>query len=231
MALKKTLHIGFSKRDMILITCLLSVVSLWSEDQVYRCELGLQGGIGYYVGDLAPYVFTHPREAAGVQFRYKFTPRWALQTKAQYQRLAFQPEEAAAYSNRALTIDATAEYNFFRLGISKYDKRIKPISPYLFIGIGAGVSNFLAEAGGSAKGFVYMPFGFGMKWNFAPHWGLNIAWQNAVCFTDYLEGKDEYGNTWSLNGNNFLNNDLLGTLTLGIVFEFARERVACRSCP
>ena len=47
----------------------------------YRCELGLQGGVGYYVGDATEYVFQDVRGAYGLQFRYKFDQRWAIQVK------------------------------------------------------------------------------------------------------------------------------------------------------
>ena len=209
----------------LLIICLLSVAAAHSQEAVYRCEYGLQGGIGYYVGELSPHIFMRPREVAGMQFRYKFTPRWALQAKAQYQRLSFRPPQAAQdYSNRLVNIDVTGEFNFFRFGIRQYDKRVKPLTPYIFLGIGAGVYNDVSRVG------VYLPFGFGLKWKFAPRWGLNLAWQQQLYFTDGLEGRDEYGNTWNLNGSDFLNNDLVSTLTLGIVFEFVRQRSACRTC-
>ena len=50
-------------------------------ERMYRCELGLQGGCGYYVGDATEYVFQDVREAYGLHFRYKFDRRWALQVK------------------------------------------------------------------------------------------------------------------------------------------------------
>ena len=55
----------------------------------YACEVGLQMGLGYYVGDATKVIFMNPREAYGAQFRYKFDLRWAIQVKAQRQRIAF----------------------------------------------------------------------------------------------------------------------------------------------
>ena len=60
---------------------------LFAQEQPYLCELGLQGGCGYYVGDAAAHIFMHPREAYGVHFRYKFTKRWAIQAKVSGQRI------------------------------------------------------------------------------------------------------------------------------------------------
>ena len=59
-----------------------------STDQPYLCELGVQGGFGYYVGDAAPHIFMNIREAYGIHFRYKFTKRWAIQAKVSGQRIA-----------------------------------------------------------------------------------------------------------------------------------------------
>ena len=53
----------------------------------YLCEIGLQGGFGYYVGDATHHIFMNPREAYGIHFRYKFTKRWAIQAKVSGQRI------------------------------------------------------------------------------------------------------------------------------------------------
>ena len=55
----------------------------------YMCEVGLQVGCGYYVGDASKMIFNNTREVFGGQFRYNFDRRWAMQIKAQRQRIAF----------------------------------------------------------------------------------------------------------------------------------------------
>ncbi|MGM9836975.1 MAG: DUF6089 family protein [Paludibacteraceae bacterium] len=202
-----------------------------ADNRAYLCELGLQAGCGYYVGDAAPHIFHHPREAYGAHFRYKFTPRWALQIKGLAHRIT-----GNAYSDRGvrldkmwetpmINIDAMAEFNFFRLGMRTYDSRIKPVTPYIFLGAGASLYgdkyNSIA---------FYIPLGFGLKWKFSERVGLNIAWQYNIYIADNLEGMPELGNTYNLNGSNILNNDLTSQLTLGIVFEFAKEKKVCRMC-
>ena len=75
------------KYIFIVVLCALSS-AIWAQnDQPYLCEIGLQAGCGYYVGDATPHIFMNPREAYGIHFRYKFTKRWALQVKASGQRI------------------------------------------------------------------------------------------------------------------------------------------------
>ena len=205
-----------------------------TQGQHFTCEIGLQGGCGYYVGDAAPHIFMNVREAYGAHFRYKFTKRWALQAKFSGQRIAgndftIRGEKLdTKWQNRLYNIDLMAEFNFFRFGsANKYDKRIRPYTPYIFLGIGVGMFN-TAEKGPAATGFV--PLGIGFKWKFHDRVGLNVAWQHNIYFTDNIEGQGVLDNKHSLNGWNWMNCDLTGMLTLGIVFEFARAKKACRIC-
>ncbi|MBR1808495.1 MAG: outer membrane beta-barrel protein [Paludibacteraceae bacterium] len=220
---------------LVLLTLfMLSTTTAHTEERPYLCEFGVQGGLSYYVGDAVPHIFMYPQYAAGAQFRYKFTPRWALQVKGQWQQIKFPaPDEQAmpvkgeTATNRIINVDVVAEFNFFRFGQKQYDTRIKPITPYIFLGVGMGLYNDYSKVG------AYLPFGFGMKWKFSPRWGLNIAWQHQLFFADNLENNElynNYPNGYRMNGSNILKNDLTSTLTLGIVFEFAKQKAVCRRC-
>lgn len=221
-------------RLIMLIICLSSVSVLHAEELRYLCEAGMQGGLSYYVGDATQHIFMNPRYAAGAQFRYKFTPRWALQVKGQWQQIKFPapdeqgtPVKGSFQENKIVSIDATAEFNFFRFGERQYDSRIKSLTPYIFLGFGMGLYNDYRQTG------AYIPFGLGLKWKFSQRFGLNIAWQHQFFFTDNLENNvlyDNYPNDYKMNGNNILKNDLTSTLTLGIVFEFGKQKVVCRRC-
>lgn len=215
---------------ILLIVFAIASVDLHAEEKVFLCELGVQGGLGYYAGDATKHIFQNIQPAYGAQFRYKFDYRWALQLKGQGASIKFPLQDAAGNTatgfgkNDMMNIDVVAEFNFFRFGARQYDTRIKPLTPYIFLGVGfSAYSNFSQYA-------AYIPLGIGLKWKFASHWGLNIAWQQQIYFADNLEGKTYYDNTADLNGSNILNNDFTSTLTLGIVFEFGRKKSACRTC-
>ena len=205
-----------------------------AQGQPYLCEIGLQGGCGYYVGDAAPHIFMNPREAYGVHFRYKFTKRWALQTKVSGQRITGNDytidgqKLSTKWENQMINVDVMAEFNFFRFGeANKYDKRIKPYTPYIFLGIGAGVYGL---NDGGTHAMAYIPLGVGFKWKFYDCIGLNIAWQHNIYMADNLECREELDNKHQLNGWNWMNCDLTGMLTAGIVFEFGRAKAPCRIC-
>ncbi len=219
-----------------------SMVQAQTEGQPFLCELGVQAGCGYYVGDASPHIFTNVREAYGVHFRYKFTKRWAIQAKASGQRItgyeyAFVVNEGPVrldtkWQNHLINVDVMAEFNFFRFGsANKYDKRIRPYTPYIFLGIGAAVYGAEGYTNGKYnKVAAYLPFGIGFKWKFHEQVGLNIAWQHNVYFADNLENRDNLADRYNMNGSNIMNCDLTGMLTVGMVFEFGRAKKACRIC-
>jgi hypothetical protein len=206
------------------------------------CELGIQGGVGYYVGESSPHIFMNPREAYGVQFRYKFTKRWAIQAKVSGQRITgneytYVVNEGpvrldSKWTNQMLNTDVMAEFNFFRFDSSnKYDKRIKPYTPYIFLGLGVGVyGDMTTGEKRKVTAAGYLPLGIGFKWKFAERCGLNVAWQHNIYFSDDLEAQKELNDRFHLNGWNWMNCDLTGMMTVAFVFEFARAPKSCRIC-
>lgn len=234
----------------------------------YTCEVGVQVGCGYYVGDAEKMIFMNPREVLGAQFRYNFDSRWAMQIKAQRQRIAFSYTPSATeeqlnpmpikFQTPAWHIDASAEFNFFRFGLHPFDSRIKPITPYVSLGVGISARNKMASRvlpdtlNFPAFTFMnmnrpafYIPIGIGVKWKFAERWQLHACWQHQIYLSDNVEGymagfDDEkaiadYGpsilnNSHEMNGANIFNNDLVSTLTVGIVFEFGKREKICYFC-
>jgi len=222
---------------ILIIICgaLCSVMHAQTNGQPFLCEFGLQGGCGYYVGDATPHIFMNPREAYGAHFRYKFTKRWAIQAKFSGQRIIGDKYTMNSerlnekWSNRLYNVDVMAEFNFLPFGeADKNNRRIKPYTPYIFAGLGAGVYNGVNEGTMTASGYV--PLGIGFKWKFHERVGLNIAWQHNIYFADDLEGQSSLNDTHHLNGSNWMNCDVTGMLTAGIVFEFARAKKACKVC-
>ena len=232
--MSEKLHIGLT---VALFLC-ISVCVRAQGEQPYLCELGLQGGCGYYVGDGADHIFMHPREAYGLLFRYKFTKRWALQVKTTAQRITGWNHDEdmhqldTKWENQLINTDIVAEFNFFRFGsANRYDKRIKPYTPYIFLGLGAGVygANGYRDANYNHV-MAYLPFGIGFKWKFSDRVGLNIAWQHNIYFSDNIETGLNLNDRYAINGSNIMNCDLTGMLTAGIVFEFAHAKKPCRIC-
>lgn len=205
---------------------------LWADERMYLCEFGFEGGCGYYVGDATEHIFQHVREAYGANFRYRFDQRWCLQVKGITQRItgpmpngtSFAVNNGDLWANQLVNLDVSAEFNFFRYGAPTYDIRVKPITPYIYIGAGACIHS------GFTRVAAYMPFGVGVKWQFAPRWALKMAWQHNLYFADNLERVEDYNNTHKLNGSNFLNDDLTGMLTAGVTVQFGKTKRVCRTC-
>jgi len=226
------------------VACLLAVCTCaWAQaDHTRRpmvCELGIQGGCGYYVGDATPHIFMNVREAYGIHFRYKFTKRWAIQAKVSGQRITGPEYDMlgqkldANWTNQMFNADVMAEFNFFRFGsYNRFDKRTRPYTPYIFAGIGLSMYKDIVTTNQTHDMTVagFIPVGFGFKWKFHEHVGLNIAWQHNIYIADDIEGQRPLNDRHHLNGWNWMNCDLTGMLTLGIVFEFSKARKVCRLC-
>lgn len=231
-----------NKYILLLVLALLSPLAFrlspLAAQTVYTCELGLQAGCGYYVGDATPHIFMNPREAYGLHFRYKINKRWALQAKASGQRIVgpdytIKGEKLGTeWQNQLINLDVVAEFNFFRFGNeNKYDKRIRPYTPYIFLGIGGGLYGMDNENKPTFRDAAfYVPLGIGFKWKFSERCGLNIAWQHNIYVSDDLESRSTLNNTYHLNGWNWMNCDVTGMATVGLVVEFAEQKKVCKMC-
>lgn len=234
---------SFKGLKYVVICALLcvGVEGLEADNRPYLCEIGVQGGIGYYAGDATEHIFHNVRETYGGHFRYKFDPRWSLQVKGLYHRIAgsvpddvrfHDPEKTlpASWETKMVNVDVVAEFNFFRMGMRSYDRRVKPYSPFIFLGVGCSAYGDGFVGGKGLSWSAYLPVGIGFKWQFARRWTLQAAWQHNIYFADDLETIKELGNTYSLNGGNVMNFDVTSQLTIGIVFAFAKAKKVCRTC-
>ena len=228
---------------LFLLPFAMHLSPLYAQEQMpYLCELGIQGGASYYVGDATPHIFQNVKESYGAHFRYKFTKRWAIQAKGLTQRITGYdtpwqyrtPADTTMWTNRLVNVDVMAECNFLRFGAKNpHDKSIYPFTPYIALGIGVALHGG-ADSLGVGRPFrqmaAYIPFAIGFKWKFCNWMGLNIAWQHNIYIADNLESARGLNNTYDLNGSNIMNCDLTGQLTVGMVFEFGKAKKICRIC-
>ncbi len=219
---------------------------------MYHCEIGVQGGMGYYAGDATPLPgvsapgINHLNNiswVAGGHFRYKFDQRWSLQLKGLYHQIGGQyydnrrtsnpwfkdNDSTSVWKRNNGNIDITAEFNFFRFGAKVYDSRVKQWTPYIFAGVGITFDHRILQSK-DRTALPYIPVGIGIKWKFADRWGLNVMWQHNFYLVDKLENVAQLHDTYDFGGWNPANNDHTGQITAGIVFEFAKEKKICRFC-
>lgn len=218
----------------------------------YFMEVGVQGGASYYIGELAPHVFMSTAESYGAQARVKFDPRWALQLKGQRQRVLNNVDvgnewgiKPGMYKHSMWHVDIVGEYNFFQLGLDEYNISMKPVTPFMFVGFGVTIHDLKQRQYNERIGerplvplSLYIPLGIGVKWKFAERWQLQMAWQHNVYVWngDGLEGivddkcPNLLNNSYEMNGTNIMNNDVASSLTIGVIFEFGRQRKICAYC-
>ena len=136
------------KRVVFILSLLLAGVTVFAQS-----EIGLCGGVSFYMGDLNPKkVFNGSRPAGGVLFRYNIHPRVAFKAAALFGSLegndAKTGDEARNLSFRSpiSELSAQVELNFLKLYNSKGQN---PFSPYLFAGIALFSFNPQAEINGT----------------------------------------------------------------------------------
>lgn len=226
------------RSQIYIVFCLLVLCLCPSRMQAQRMqrnqlEIGVQGGLMYYIGEANPKMFQHIREAYGAEISYLFNKRWSLMLQGTAGRIAgltateqgLPDPKGTLWTNYLVNIDVMARFNFLPFGpMDKYDKGVKPYTPYIFAGIGTTIHNHFSNVA------VYIPVGVGFRWVCSEHVGMYLAWQNNICFADNLEPVPNYNNIHKLNGNNVLNLDMVSTLQFGIVFEFAKEKSVCKFC-
>ena len=149
-------------------------------------EIGLCGGVSFYMGDLNPKgVFNGVRPAGGVLFRYNINPRFAVKATALFGSLhasdATTGDRARnlSFHSPISEISAQVEINFLRLF---NEKGLNPFSPYLFAGIAVFSFNPQAEFNGNV--YDLQPLGTEGQ-------GLNM--QDPV--TKIVYDKERYGLT------------------------------------
>lgn len=221
------------KYILAVILCALTMFGVRAEYRPNLYELALYGGCGYYVGDATPYIFQNVRESYGLSILRRMDNRWNLRLQASGQRIAgLQPDEqgnpipgSELWTDQLVNIDLTTTFNFLHYGTgNKYDRKLRPFTPFISTGVGVKLHD------GFGKVAIYMPFGIGVKWKFSEHVGLIAQWQHDICFADNLEPNHLYDNIHDMNGSNIFNCDLSSMLTVGMIFEFGRQKTVCRFC-
>jgi hypothetical protein len=182
-------------------------VSVFSQKTL---EVGLFGGISYYLGDLNPGKhFQNPKIAYGILARYNIDSRWSVKMNifrgkvtASSESSNFLPDRELNFESPVTDISVTAEFNFLKYFTGS---RRDFISPYIYTGISAffydptanGYSLRSLGTEGQNNDYegrkpygsisVAIPFGLGVKISLARNLGMTVFWEMHKTFTDYLD--------------------------------------------
>ena len=115
------------KRQRKIILCLIALLLCVTQTYAQRVvrnqlELGVQGGMMFYVGDAHPNVFQDIREVYGAEMAYLFNHRWSLMLQGVTGRIAGRtateygrPDpQGEIWTNRLVNVDIVARFNFLR---------------------------------------------------------------------------------------------------------------------
>lgn len=200
---------------LIPVFTLIGVVT-WAQ----TAEVGLIGGITYYLGDINPGIhFLASRPAYGGVARVNLNSRWTV--KAEVVRGEIRGNDARGTTNdkrglgfesKITDVGASAEFNFFDYTTGS---RKNILTPYIFGGVGMvfynpeynGIDLRSLGTEGQNAGFdgrspygkvtFTIPFGLGIKYSINRRLGLTAEWGMRKTFSDYL---DDVSTTYYLNG-------------------------------
>ncbi len=213
---------------------------LFSQDDIYQAEIGVQGGAGWYLGDVNSVArfdlllknTKNIQPNVGIEFRYKLNPRIAFRLGYDYVGIkggyeyAFGTETAVAEIDNSIhTFDLWGEYNFYDLNGNQYKRFSKQISPFIFLGVG----NVLMPNGVEDK-LSYrfsVPFGVGIKFKLKKRWNFSVKWVNRLLLSDDLEGIARWNNTAPKTVSNFMNNDMHTGISISFTYDFWEKSCDC----
>ena len=209
---------------MLMIATLMA-----AQAQEYRFEVGGAIGMSGYLGDANnANLLKKPGYVAGGLFRYIINSRMALKANLLTAKISgtsanlantYPDAQTYAFSSQLYDLGAQFEFNFLNYGIGSKYLKLKRISPYLTLGVGAT----LATGDGDAF-TLNVPMGVGVKYKLGERLNIGLEFTMRKAFSDKLDGlKDLNGITSGFAKNT----DWYSFTMISITYEFSKR---CRTC-
>ncbi len=180
-------------------------------------ELGLTGGVMYYIGDLNPtrHYPAHTHIGGGLFYRYNFNQRYAFRLQGLYSKLeaydsdspdSLQQLRNLGFRTSIFEASAVMEINFFKYrGVTKDSRNW---TPYIFFGLAYfhmdpegllddtwyQLQPLGTEGQGTSQGGdfysvdnISIPFGVGFKFAITQKIDLGLEWGLRRSYTDYID--------------------------------------------
>lgn len=190
-------------RFLAIISVLVLLVILPHKATSQIMEVGVTGGLSYYIGDINPKKhFNQSDLGLGVAIRYYQNLRWAfrfqytnMSLKSSDDIVGFRPERGLAFNSKVNDFAFLAEFNFFDYWTGSNRNYF---TPYLVAGISIFNFNSYAPDGVAlqplqTEGVAYnslswsIPFGIGIKYSLTKRIGITLEWIMHKAFTDYID--------------------------------------------
>lgn len=235
------------RKSTILFTLLLISPSSFQQlsaqfKEDYKAEIGLQVGGNIYAGDVNTIArkktfidnLSNTQMDFGGFLKYKVNTRVAFRLGADYTSVSGDYKyinSANAYTvtlnnTGIIAVDFWGEYNFFEYEKNPYKRYSRTFSPFIYGGLGFMMMPNGIPANNSA---LDIPVGFGLKVKMGNRWNLIMKWTNHILLADNLEGLKQYDNPIPATKLNFMNNDMLTGLNIGISYDFWNKECNCHS--
>ena len=209
---------------MLMIATLMA-----AQAQEYRFEVGGALGMSGYLGDANnANLLKKPGYVAGGLCRYIISSRMALKANLLTAKISgnsanlantYPDAQTYAFSSQLYDLGAQFEFNFLNYGIGSKYLKLKRISPYLTLGVGAT----LATGDGDAF-TLNVPMGVGVKYKLGERLNIGLEFTMRKAFSDKLDGlKDLNGITSGFAKNT----DWYSFTMISITYEFSKR---CRTC-
>ena len=202
-----------------------------AQEAAYKWNVGLNMGIGGYLGDYNPgNVLSNVGFAGKVGANYIYDSRWEFSANLGYQSVKgdikgnedkFPTNFPVSFNATAVDLSFRVEFNFFPFGIGETYKALKIWTPYIAAGVG------LAGAKPQHHAFVMapeLPVAVGVKYKVTPRMNLKLEFSVAKTFSSSIDAMTSpYGidRTW------LRHTDWLTSLQVGVSYEFGERCATC----
>lgn len=205
-ALKSARHRNFTFYLLPFAFCLIV-----STTQAQTWEPGLFVGGAGYQGDLdTRNLYRTSGVAGGVSFQRNLNPYFAVKLAYTHGQIAAadstshagQPERNLSFHSALDELSLLGEFNFMKY-MPGYDPFRYRFSPFVFLGVGLTSFNPKADyqgqtydlrplhtegqTGDYARSTLVIPYGAGVKYNFAASWNIMLSAGYRYVHTDYLD--------------------------------------------
>jgi len=213
----------------------LTGLFLWTlsvEGQMFSpyTEVGVFGGVCYYLGDVNPRKqFYSPGMSMGGLIKHNFTEHHALRVNAFFGQLKandldfkneYQQKRARDFETSLVDFHVGYEFSFMPYIINRY---VKGRTPYIFAAL--GYSLILSSTTGTAESHATIPFGVGYKYRFNEVVSIGCEWGMRKTFTDTLDGVMNPGPDGSYSKTH--NNDWYSFAGVFATFRIFEKKFAC----
>ena len=221
------------RKTIVIATLLMAATTqvMAQADEEYRFEVG--GGIGLvsYLGDFNSSITGSIQPMGTLLLRRVINPYMDVTATLSYGQLkgstsgmeTWYPEyqdHSYSFSNPLVDLSLRYEYNFWPYGTGRDYRGAKPLTPFIFGGLGGTYTNTTGTVLATN-----LQLGAGVKYKVAPRLNIGVEWGIHFTTSDKLDGVEDPYRIVSTGA--FKNKDCYSSFQLTFTYSFLAK---CRTC-